>query len=94
VVDYSEAYPLCIPGSLGEVNYSQLKSGKITVQGKEIPTAGLSSYTRAREIAGILKEWIETGKFFLTEPVEPLPSVDSGMAVKPLKERPIKKTLV
>jgi L-aspartate semialdehyde sulfurtransferase len=91
VVDYSEAYPQCIPGSLGEVNYSQLKSGKITVQGKEIPTAGLSSYTRAREIAGILKEWIETGKFFLTEPVEPLPSADSGIAVKPLKERPIKK---
>ena len=91
VVDYSEAYPQCIPGSLGEVNYSQLKSGKITVQGKEIPTAGLSSYTRAREIAGILKEWIETGKFFLTEPVELLPSADSGIAVKPLKERPIKK---
>jgi len=65
------------------VNYRQLKSGKITVQGKEIPTAGLSSYTRAREIAGILKEWIETGKFFLTDAVEPLPSVDSGMAVKP-----------
>jgi uncharacterized protein (DUF39 family) len=94
VVDYSEAYPQCIPGSLGEVNYSQLKSGKITVEGKEIPTAGLSSYTRAREIAGILKEWIETGKFFLTEAVEPLPSVDSGYAVKPLKERPIKKTVM
>ena len=59
--------------------------------GKELPTAGLSSYTRAREIAGILKEWIETGKFFLTEPVELLPSADSGIAVKPLKERPIKK---
>jgi L-aspartate semialdehyde sulfurtransferase len=91
IVDYSEAYPQCIPGSLGEANYSQLKSGKITVQGKEIPTAGLSSYTRAREIANTLKEWIETGKFFLTEPVEPLPSADSGVVVKPLKERPIKK---
>src|SRR4030066_1912328 len=73
VVDYSEAYPQCIPGSLGEVNYGQLKSGKITVQGKEIPTAGLSSYHRAKEIAQILKEWIEAGKFLLTKPVEPLP---------------------
>ena len=91
VVDYSESYPQCIPGSLGEVNYKQLKSGKITVQGKEIPTSGLSSYRKAREIAQILKEWIETGKFFLTQPVELLPSVDSGIALKPLKERPIKK---
>ena len=91
VVDYSEAYPQCIPGSLGEVNYSQLKSGKITVQGKEIPTAGLSSYHRAKEIAQILKEWIESGKFLLTKPVEPLPSVDSGIVLKAIKERPIKK---
>jgi uncharacterized protein (DUF39 family) len=91
VVDYSEAYPQYIPGSLGEVNYRQLKSGTITLQGKEVPTAGLSSYRKAREIAHILKEWIETGKFFLTEPVELLPSVDSGIVFKSLKERPIKK---
>jgi uncharacterized protein (DUF39 family) len=91
VVDYSEAYPQYIPGSLGEVNYKQLKSGTITLQGKEVPTAGLSSYRKAREITYILKEWIDTGKFFLTEPVELLPSVDSGIVFKPLKERPIKK---
>lgn len=91
VVDYSHSYPQNIPGSLGEVNYKQLKSGKILVQGKEVPTSGLSSYLKAREIAGILKEWIEAGKFFLTQPVELLPSVDSGIVFKPLKERPIKK---
>ena len=91
VVDYSEAYPQCIPGSLGEVNYKQLKSGKITVKGKEVPTSGLSSYLRAREIAQTLKEWIEAGKFILTKPVETLPSVDSGIVFKPLRERPIKK---
>jgi uncharacterized protein (DUF39 family) len=91
VVDYSEAYPQLIPGSLGEVNYKQLKSGKIVVQEKEVPTSGLSSYLKAREIAQILKEWIEAGKFFLTKSVEPLPSVDSGIVFKTLKERPIKK---
>jgi uncharacterized protein (DUF39 family) len=91
VVDYSDAYPQFIPGSLGEVNYKQLKSGKITVQGKEVPTSGLSSYLKAGEIAQILKEWIEAGKFFLTQPVELLPSVDSGISFKSLKERPIKK---
>ena len=92
VVDYSESYPQCVPGSIGEVNYKQLKSGRITVQGKEIPTAGLSSYLKAREIAKVLKEWIETGKFFLTRPVELLPSADSGIVFKTLKERPIEKT--
>lgn len=91
VIDYSDAYPNCVPGSLGEVTYGQLKSGKITVQGKEVPTSGLSSYHRAREIAQTLKEWIETGKFLLTKPVEPIPSVDSGIVFKPLKERPIRK---
>jgi uncharacterized protein (DUF39 family) len=74
------------------VNYKQLKSGRITVQGKEIPTAGLSSYLKAKEIARILKGWIETGKFLLTQPVKLLPSIDSGIALKSLKERPIKKT--
>jgi uncharacterized protein (DUF39 family) len=91
VIDYSDAYPQCIPGSLGEVNYNQLKSGRIAVQGKEIPTSGLSSYLKAKEVARILKEWIEAGKFFLTNPVETIPSVDSGIVFKPLKERPIKK---
>ncbi|MDP2864402.1 MAG: homocysteine biosynthesis protein, partial [bacterium] len=31
VVDYSQAYPQMVPGSLSEVNYAQLKSGKIIV---------------------------------------------------------------
>jgi uncharacterized protein (DUF39 family) len=89
VVDYSEAYPNCVPGSLGEVSYAQLKSGSITVNGKKVPTAGLSSYARAREVAHILKDWIQQGSFFVGDPVEPLPSVDSGVTFKPLQERPI-----
>ncbi len=91
VVDYSESYPQSIPGSIAEVNYKQLKSGRITVQGKEIPTSGLSSYWKAREVAKTLKDWIEAGKFFLTRSVELLPSVDSGIVFKSLKERPVKK---
>jgi len=45
VVDYSDAYPQGKPGSISEVNYEELKTGKIKVQGKEIPTASLSSYS-------------------------------------------------
>ncbi len=89
VVDYSEAYPQMKSDILGEVSYAQLKSGKITIQGKEVPTASLSSYPRAVEIATTLKEWILSGKFLLTEPVAPLPGVESGITFKSLKERPI-----
>lgn len=89
IIDYSESYPQGIPGSLGEVNYAQLRSGRITVKGKDVPTASLSSYVKALEIAEELKGWIRDRKFFLTEPVQPLPGADSGSAVKPLKERPV-----
>lgn len=89
VIDYSGAYPNLEPGSLGEVNYAQLKSGKIIVQGQEVSTGNLSSYSRAREIAEELKSWIKKGDFFLTESVAPLPGAESGYTFKPLKERPI-----
>ncbi|MGA2227342.1 MAG: homocysteine biosynthesis protein, partial [Syntrophobacteraceae bacterium] len=89
VVDYSSSYPENVPGSIGEVTYAELKSGAIAVNGKKVPTSGLSSYARAREIAHILKSWIEEGRFFLTQPVETVPSVDSGVRFKPLSERPI-----
>jgi len=90
VVDYSEAYPQGKSESLGEVNYKQLKSGAIQVKGKEVPTAGLSSYSRALEIAEILKKKIKDKKFYLTEPVQSIPGADSGVKFKPLTERPVK----
>jgi uncharacterized protein (DUF39 family) len=89
VVDYSQAYPQRKPDVLGEVSYAELKSGVIKVQGKEVPTASLSSYPKAVEIANILKDWIKKGEFLLTEPVAPLPGAESGITIKPLEERPI-----
>jgi uncharacterized protein (DUF39 family) len=91
IVDYSEDYPQGKVGSLGEVNYKQLKSGKISIKGKEVPTSSLSSYAKAREIAEGLKKWISDKKFFLTEFVQGLPNAESGYAPKPLKERPVKE---
>jgi len=88
IVDYSEAYPQMKPDILGEVSYAELKSGRITVQGKGVPTASLSSYPKAVEIAQSLKQWISKGEFLLTGPVAPLPGVESGITFKPLKERP------
>lgn len=89
VIDYSDAYPNRKPDVLAEVSYAQLRSGKIRVKGKDVPTASLSSYPRAVEIAGLLKEWIQSGRFLLTEAVEPLPGADSGVSFKPFNERPI-----
>jgi uncharacterized protein (DUF39 family) len=89
IVDYSDAYPNRRNESIGEVTYAQLKSGKVTVQGKKVPTASLSSYPRAVEIANTLKDWIKNGKFELTQPVASLPGVESGVTFKPLNERPI-----
>jgi uncharacterized protein (DUF39 family) len=87
VVDYSKSYPEREPDVLGEVSYAELKSGHIKLLEKEIPTASLSSYYRAVEIASTLKDWINRGQFSLTEPVAPLPGVEAGIAFKPLEER-------
>lgn len=89
VVDFSEAYPQRKSEIVGEVSYAQLKAGTIQLQGKEVPTASLSSYPGAARIATILKEWIQRRKFELTKPVAPLPGVESDIIFKPLKERPI-----
>jgi len=89
VIDYSDVYPYRKPDIIAEVNYAQLKSGMIVIKGKKVPTASLSSYPRAVEIANSLKEWILSGKFLLSEPVALLPGVGSGATCKPLNERPI-----
>lgn len=76
IIDYSKDYPEGGPTqSLGEVNYKQLKSGRIKFNGKEIPVTPLSSYSKAKKIAGILKSWIQKGEFLLGEPQQFLPSV-------------------
>lgn len=91
IVDYSKGYPEISSGPLGEVNYAQLKSGFITIDGKNVPTGGLSSYKKAREIALLLKQLIMEKRFYLTEPVAKLPSVESGVTLKLLNERPVKQ---
>ncbi len=86
VVDYSEDYPQATGKILGRVSYAQLKTGKIEVNGKEIPSAPLSSYPKAKEIAATLKDWIKKGDFLISEPVQNLPSADADIQSKPLLE--------
>ncbi|MGI2335453.1 MAG: homocysteine biosynthesis protein [Dehalogenimonas sp.] len=89
VIDYSKAYPNLEPDVVAEVSYGQLRSGKVDINGREVPTASLSSYPRAREIALALKDWIIKSKFELTQPVAGLPGPESGLQFKMLNERPI-----
>jgi len=91
VVDYSDSYPNVKPGSLAEVTYAELKTGTITVQGKQVVTGAMSSYSKAKKIAGLLKERILDKNFYLTEAVSPIPSVGSDVSLKLLNEKPIKK---
>ncbi len=74
IIDYGNDYPTGEAASLGQVSYGELKSGTIQFNGQEIPTVPLSSYVKAREIALILKDWIDKGEFLLTEPQVMLPS--------------------
>ena len=76
VYDYSMDYPKGVSKPLAEVSYKDLRSGTITIDGQKVITAPLSSYYKARQIANILKEWIEGGKFILGEPQQILPSVE------------------
>ncbi|HOV21341.1 MAG TPA: homocysteine biosynthesis protein [bacterium] len=85
VVDYSNDYPNAIEKVICWVNYAQLKSGKVEIMGKKVPTGSLSSYKKSREIANILKNWIGSGKFLLTEPIFHFPGPDSGYMPKPMK---------
>lgn len=87
IIDYSSAYPNRESDNLGHVSYAELRSGMITVQGKQLPTASLSSYAGAREIAATLKDWIEKGSFSLTAPSAALPSVEAGIKFKPMPNR-------
>ncbi len=73
LVDYGTDYPSGSGRVLGQVSHAQLKSGKIILENQEVPTVPLSSLVRAREIANLLKDWIEKGLFLLGEPVTLLP---------------------
>ncbi|OIP71313.1 MAG: hypothetical protein AUK43_06475 [Oscillatoriales cyanobacterium CG2_30_40_61] len=70
VIDF--AIPRRVRPTFGLVTYSQLKKGKISIEGKNIKTAPLASISRSREVAQELKKWIESGSFTLTEPVAPI----------------------
>jgi uncharacterized protein (DUF39 family) len=71
VMDFS--IPRRVRPTFGLVSYAQLKSGRMTIEGKTVRVAPLASMARSREAAQTLKAWLEAGDFLLTAPVAPLP---------------------
>ncbi|NLN40239.1 MAG: hypothetical protein GX155_11695 [Smithella sp.] len=76
VFDYSMDYPKGNMKPVAQVSYEELRSGAVTIDGKKVITAPLSSYYKANQIANLLKDWIKSGKFLLGEPQQSLPSVE------------------
>jgi L-aspartate semialdehyde sulfurtransferase len=72
IVDFS--IPRRVRPTFGLIDYAQLKSGKIKIEGRTVRVAPLVSLSRSLEIAHLLKDWIVAGKFTLTAPVAALPT--------------------
>ena len=63
--------------AIARTNYEELRSGRITIQGRSVRTAPLSSLKKAREIALLLKSQVASGAFPMSAPVQSLPERSS-----------------
>ncbi len=72
VIDYSYDYPQKTGKVVTQVNYEQLRSGQIQIDGKNVEVGSLSSYYKALEIANLLADEIRRGDFMLTKPIAAL----------------------
>ncbi|TFG95182.1 hypothetical protein E4H12_13815, partial [Candidatus Thorarchaeota archaeon] len=82
---YDYAIPSRSRPALAPVNYEELKSGMIEVNGREVRTSPLSSFKVAQDIAAQLKDLITKKEFFLSEAVTLLSSKDSVYPLRPRK---------
>lgn len=79
LIDYS--VPQRSKPVVRKVNYEELQSGQVEINGKTVKTSPTTSLRKSREIAEILKEKIQKGEFFLQEPVQGFPL---NQKVKPM----------
>ncbi|MDD1639942.1 MAG: homocysteine biosynthesis protein [Methanomicrobiales archaeon] len=81
VIDYG--VPSRDRPALRTVNYAELRSGQVELNGEQVKTSSLSSYRRAKEVAVELKGWVEAGKMTLALPTRP---IDPLKAARPMRE--------
>ena len=67
---------------LGRYTYAQLRSGSVELRGRRARTSSLSSLSKARRTAQVLKERLAAGLFPLEAPREAFPR---GRSPKPLR---------
>lgn len=58
---------------LKRVNYEELLSGTVELEGKTIKTVSLSSISKAREIIESMNQWLRSGEMLLQRPIQDLP---------------------
>jgi uncharacterized protein (DUF39 family) len=87
VIDFSVEYPQNTGKVLCHVNYEQLRSGEIELEGKKVAVGSLSSYYKALEIANLLADEIRRGDFLIAKPIAHLPK-DSKMKPLLIREKP------
>jgi uncharacterized protein (DUF39 family) len=81
VVDYG--IPSRGRPTLRSVTYAELRSGRIEIEGEEVPTSPLSSFRMARQVASVLADRIAAGEMTLSLPVRP---IDARKAARPMRE--------
>lgn len=87
VIDYGHDYPQKTGRVLCHVNYEQLRSGEIDIEGRKVAVGSLSSYHKARSIAHLLADEVRRGEFLLSEPLAKLPT-DTTMKPLQIREKP------
>ncbi len=68
------------------MSYKELKSGAIAIRDKKVRVSPLSSLKTAGKIAETLKFWIENSSFYLTSPVERIPTDTTCRPMKQTEE--------
>ncbi len=86
VTDYSVDYPEKTGRVIRHVNYEELRSGQIEVEGKKVEVGSISSYYKALEIANLLADEIRRGEFLVSRPIAPLPR-DTKMKPLVIREK-------
>jgi uncharacterized protein (DUF39 family) len=82
VCDYGvEGHP-----AVARTNYEALRSGRVEVEGRKVRAASLSSLSKARAIAALLKSQVASGAFPLAPPVQALPERSSVSSLS-IRER-------
>ena len=86
VIDYSVDYPQKTGKIITRLSYEEVKRGEVKIDGKTVETGSLSSYSKARKIAHVLKDEIRRGDFLVSCPLAPLPADQSMMGLEIRKE--------